>query len=155
MCAHNGTHIDAPAHFIQAGQTVDQLPLSKTIGYAYVTKHHGAVTADDARAILASAEKLHPDAAKRILISGDALVTLEAAQIFADAKIDLLGNESQTVGPEDAPMAVHQVLLGAEVVLLEGVRLADVPEGVYLLFAAPLLLGGADGAPCRAVLVQL
>lgn len=155
MCAHNGTHIDAPSHFIKDGKTVDQLTLSKTVGYAYVTKHHGAVTADDARAILASAEKLHPDAAKRILISGDALVTLEAAQVFADAKIDLLGNESQTVGPEDAPMAVHQVLLEAEVVLLEGVRLANVSEGIYLLFAAPLLLGGADGAPCRAVLVQL
>jgi arylformamidase len=155
MCAHNGTHIDAPVHFIQAGQTVDQLPLSKTVGYAYVTKHHGAVTADDARAILASAEKLHPDAAKRILIGGDSLVTLEAAQVFADAKIDLLGNESQTVGPEDAPMAVHQVLLGAEIVLLEGIRLADVPEGVYLLFTAPLLLGGADGAPCRAILAEL
>jgi arylformamidase len=155
MCAHNGTHIDAPAHFIQAGQTVDQLPLSKTVGYAYVTKHHGAVTADDARAILVSAIKLHPDAAKRIFIGGDALVTLEAAQVFADAKIDLLGNESQTVGPEDAPMAVHRVLLSAEVVLLEGVRLADVSEGIYLLFAAPLLLGDAEGAPCRAVLVQL
>jgi arylformamidase len=155
MCAHNGTHIDAPAHFIQAGQTVDQLSLSKTVGYAYVTKHHGAVTADDARAILASAIKLHPDAAKRILIGGDALVTLEAAQVFADAKIDLLGNESQTVGPEDAPMAVHQVLLSAEVVLLGGVRLANVSEGIYLLFAAPLLLGDAEGAPCRAVLVQL
>ena len=155
MCAHNGTHIDAPSHFIKAGQTVDQLPLSKTVGYAYVTKHHGAVTADDARAILASAIKLHPDATKRILIGGDALVTLEAAQVFADAKIDLLGNESQTVGPEDAPMAVHQVLLGAEIVLLEGIRLADVPEGVYMLFTAPLLLGGADGAPCRAILAEL
>lgn len=155
MCAHNGTHIDAPAHFIQDGQTVDQLPLSQTVGYAYVTKHHGAVSADDARNILASAEKLQPEAAKRILIAGDALVTLEAAQVFADAKIDLLGNESQTVGPEDAPMAVHQVLLSAEVVLLEGVRLTDVPEGVYLLFAAPLLLGGADGAPCRAILAEL
>lgn len=155
MCAHNGTHMDAPSHFIKDGKTVDQLPLSKTVGYAYVTKHHGKVTADDARAILASAEKRNPDAAKRILIGGAALVTMEAAQVFADAKIDLVGNESQTVGPEDAPMAVHQVLLGAEVVLLEGVRLADVPEGVYLLFTAPLLLGGADGAPCRAVLAKL
>lgn len=154
MCAHNGTHMDAPSHFIKDGKTVDQLPLPKTVGYAYVTHHHGAVTADDARSILASAKKLHPEAAKRILIGGKATVTSEAAKVFADTKIDLLGNESQTVGPEDAPMAVHQVLLGAEIVLLEGVRLTDVPEGVYLLFAAPLLLGGSDGAPCRAVLVD-
>ncbi|MBQ3065976.1 MAG: cyclase, partial [Clostridia bacterium] len=57
------------------------------------------------------------------------------------------------VGPEDAPMAVHKILLSAEVVLLEGIRLSDVPTGQYFLNAAPINLGGADGAPCRAVLV--
>ena len=51
-------------------------------------------------------------------------------------------------------MAVHQVLLGAGVVLLEGVRLAEVPEGVYFLNAAPLNLSGADGSPCRAILMD-
>ena len=66
----------------------------------------------------------------------------------------LLGNESQTVGPEDAPMEIHLILLGADVVLLEGIRLAEVPEGVYLLNAAPLNLSGADGSPCRALLIK-
>jgi arylformamidase len=45
-------------------------------------------------------------------------------------------------------------MLGAEVVLLEGIRLAEVPDGVYLLDAAPINLGGADGAPCRAILID-
>ena len=67
----------------------------------------------------------------------------------------LLGNEPQSVGPMTAPMEVHLVLLGAEVVLLEGIRLDAIKEGVYLLNAAPLHLGGADGAPCRAVLIDL
>ena len=75
--------------------------------------------------------------------------------MFADAGVLLVGNESQTVGPENAPMKVHLILLGAEVVLLEGIRLAKVPEGVYLLNAAPLNLGGADGAPCRAILLDM
>ena len=75
------------------------------------------------------------------------------ARAFADARVLLFGNESQTVGPEDAPMEVHLILLGAEAVLLEGIRLADVPEGVYLLNAAPLNLSGAEGAPCRALLI--
>ena len=52
-------------------------------------------------------------------------------------------------------MEVHLIMLGAKVVLLEGIRLADVPEGVYLLHAAPLNLGGAEGAPCRATLVRM
>ena len=75
--------------------------------------------------------------------------------MFAEAGIDLVGNESQTVGPEDAPMQVHLTLLGAEVVLLEGIRLVDVPTGVYLLSAAPISLAGSDGAPCRAILIAL
>ena len=66
----------------------------------------------------------------------------------------LLGNESQTVGPEDGPKAVHDILLGAEVVLLEGIRLDGIPEGVYDLNAAPLNLGGCDGASCRAILIK-
>ena len=74
--------------------------------------------------------------------------------LLKDANILLIGNESQTVGPENAPMEVHLILLGAGVVLLEGIRLAKVPEGVYLLNAAPLNLAGADGAPCRAILIE-
>jgi arylformamidase len=50
-------------------------------------------------------------------------------------------------------MAVHQVLLASDVILLEGIRLSEVPEGVYFLNAAPLHLSGADGAPCRAILI--
>ena len=81
-------------------------------------------------------------------------MTLEAAQVFAEAGILLFGNESQTVGPEDAPMQVHLAMLGAEIVLLEGIRLGDADEGGYILNAAPIHLGGADGAPCRAILIE-
>ena len=125
MCAHNGTHVDAPYHFIDSGATIDQVPLEKFVGYAYVAEH-----------------------------SGDTL-TSEAASVVASSGIVLFGNESQTVGPEDAPAEVHNILLGASVVLLEGIRLSSVPAGTYLLSAAPLNLGGADGAPCRAILMEI
>ena len=92
--------------------------------------------------------------AERILIAGPATVTAEAAEVFATAGIKLLGNESQTVGPAEAPMQVHLILLGRGVALLEGVVLDDIPEGHYFLSAAPLNLAGADGAPCRAYLIQ-
>lgn len=171
MCAHNGTHVDAPYHFIDGGKTIDQVDLERFIGWAFVADHEGEVSAEDAKNIL---EKAHAaatvkanstagagisgemlEATKRILIKGKSVVTLEAAEVFAEAGILLLGNESQTVGPEDAPMQVHLKLLGAQVVLLEGVRLEAVPEGVYLLHAAPINLGGADGAPCRATLMEV
>ena len=155
MCAHNGTHIDAPFHFIRAGNTVEQLPLEAFVGMAYVAEFDGILTAEDASVILQKANALDPQCAKRILLKGNTTVSLEAARVFAKEKLLLIGNESQTVGPEDAPMAVHLALLGAQTVLLEGIRLAEVPEGKYLLSAAPLNLAGIDGAPCRAVLIDL
>ena len=95
------------------------------------------------------------DCYDRILVKGEATMTEEAAKVFADNKIKLFGNESQTVGPLDAPMEVHLIMLGAEIVLLEGIRLSEVPDGVYLLNSAPINLGGSDGAPCRAILMSL
>ena len=154
MCAHNGTHIDAPFHFIKDGKTVDEIPKEAFIGMAYVAEHHGIVSDDDALKIIERAKAQNAEAAKRILIKGDAEVSEEAAKVFAASGILLLGNESQTVGPENAPMAVHQILLSAGVVLLEGIRLAEIPEDVYFLNAAPLNLSGADGSPCRAVLID-
>lgn len=154
MVVHNGTHVDAPCHFIPGGKGIDKVPLEKFVGPAYVQEHNGNVTAQDAKTMLANAAKINKDAAKRILIKGKATVTLEAAEVFAKEEIFLVGNESQTIGPEDSPKACHMVLLGAEVVLLEGIRLAAVPDGVYFLNAAPLNLTDTDGSPCRAILID-
>ncbi len=154
MCAHNGTHVDAPFHFFGDGKTVDGVDLENFVGMAYVAGHSGIVTGEDAAKMLENARRQNAEAAGRILIKGDAEVSSEAAKVFASEGLLLLGNESQTVGPENTPMEVHLILLGAGVVLLEGIRLAAVPEGVYLLSAAPLNLSGADGAPCRAVLID-
>ena len=155
MCAHNGTHIDAPAHFLKDGLTVDSLRLDASVGMAYVVQHDGVVTAEDAAMFLAKACAVGDDCAKRLLIKGNAVVSLEAAEVFAQAELLLVGNESQSVGPEDAPMAVHKTLLGSGTVLLEGIRLSEVAEGKYLLSAAPLNIAGAEGSPCRAVLIDL
>ncbi|MBR3334421.1 MAG: cyclase family protein [Clostridia bacterium] len=152
MCAHNGTHVDAPFHFIPSGKTVDQLPLDHFTGDCFLARHEGDVSAEDAAAILRRA--VDAGAPRRILIAGKATVTEAAARVFAEAGILLLGNESQTVGPESGPMRVHLILLGAEVVLLEGIVLTGLPEGNYFLNAAPLNLGGVDGAPCRAWLMR-
>ena len=154
MCAHNGTHIDAPRHFLAEGKTVDAMALSHFVGQAYVADCRGALTAADATEILKKAAEISRDAARRILIKGDAVVSADAARAFAEAKILLLGVEPQTVGPEAAPMDVHKILLASEVALLEGIILADVTEGVYFLNSAPLNIAGADGSPCRAILID-
>ena len=152
MCAHNGTHVDAPFHFIPDGKTIDQIPLEAFVGPCWVSRHDGPVTGEDAAAMLDKAH--HEDADKRILIAGKATVTEDAAKVFAHHGVWLVGNEGQTVGPEDAPKRVHEILLGTGALLLEGIVLRDVSEGLYILHAAPLNLGGSDGAPCRAYLMR-
>lgn len=154
MCAHNGTHVDAPFHFYKDGKGIDKIDLEKFIGPAYVEHHDGDVTANDAMKILARAKENNKDSYKRILIGGNAVVTIDAAKVFSEAGIFLIGNESQTVGPMSGPMAVHLELLGKEIVLLEGIRLSSVPDGVYFLNCAPINLSDSDGAPCRAVLIN-
>lgn len=155
MCAHNGTHIDAPYHFLDDGKTIDKLSLDAFIGLAYVAECNGIIDGMAAKAIIKNANDSHPKSAKRILIKGEGTVTLTGAEVFAKEEIILLGTESQTVGPEDGPMVVHKILLSGDIALLEGIRLSEVQEGVYFLSCLPLNLGGADGAPCRAVLMSL
>ena len=149
MCAHNGTHIDAPFHFLGDGKTVEEMELSIFVGNCFVARQDGNVSGGDAKEILQKAR-----GAERILLAGNATVTAEAADVFAESGIKLLGNEGQSVGPEDAPMQVHLILLGRGIALLEGVVLKNVPERHYFLSAAPLKLAGADGAPCRAYLIE-
>ena len=155
LSVHNGTHVDAPRHFIEDGKGIDKIELSRFIGPAYVASHDGELGRADAEKLVERAKKADARAWKKLLIKGNATVTPEAATCFADAGLELIGNESQTVGPKETPMAVHLILLRKDVILLEGIRLAGVPDGVYLLNCAPLNLTGADGSPCRAVLMDL
>ena len=153
MCAHNGTHTDAPSHFFIDGKTIDQISVDTFVGECFVARHDGTVTASDAEIIMKKAASVAANA--RILIAGKATVSNEAAEVFASHKIKLIGNESQTVGYEDAPALAHEILLGKGIALLEGLRLEGIDEGKYILSSAPLNLAGFDGSPCRAVLITL
>ena len=151
MCAHNGTHIDAPFHFLHHGKTVEQMELSPFCGRCYVAHHAGELTCDAAEEILWAAEQC--GCRERILLADHCIVTEDAAAVFLRGGVRLIGVDSQSVGPEHAPMAVHKLLLGAEVVLLEGLVLNHVMDGCYTLCAFPLNIAGCEGAPCRAVLL--
>lgn len=149
MCAHNGTHLDAPLHFIDGAKSVTDFPLETYIGDADVvecTKEF--FTAEDAA-------RLIPPGCRRLLIRGGGIPDESGAQAIVDAGIVLVGVEPQSVGDAKRPRAVHMILLSADVIPLEGIRLGDVPVGHYTLFAAPLKCAGIEGAPVRAVLAEM
>lgn len=139
MCTHNGTHMDAPAHYIETGKTIDQLPLDIFIGPAMVTE---GIPSKEKWAALSQPT--------RLLIKGNQELTETEAALLSNSNLQLIGVEPQSVGSPE----VHHILLSKGIALLEGLVLTDVPEGQYTLIAPPLKLGGLEGAPCRAMLVE-
>ena len=92
MCAHNGTHVDAPYHFLNDGKKLDELPLETWIGEVFVADHEGDVTKEDAEAMLARS-----GGAKRLLVKGKSVITSQAAKVFAQAGLLLVVKAWQAV----------------------------------------------------------
>ncbi len=148
LCAHNGTHLDAPLHFVPDGAAVDDVPLEVCCGPCRVVSFDGLLLGDEAERLL-----VHTPC-ERLLFKGDMSVDISAAYVLADAPLRLLGVEAPSVATAARTEAVHRHLLSSGVCLLEGLDLSAVPEGDYYLFAAPLKIAGCEGAPVRAVLVD-
>jgi arylformamidase len=164
MGSHTGTHIDAPAHFLQGGSTIDTVPLDKLIGKVIV------VQVDVPQEITRShIESLYVEGYERILFktrnsalyqsdeftSDFVYLTLGAAQHLVDLGMKLVGIDYLSVGEYHSGADVHQTLLGSGAVVLETINLADVPPGEYEIMCLPLKVQGSDGAPARAVLCEL
>lgn len=148
LCAHNGTHLDAPRHFLLDGGTVEQLPLSACCGECSVVEAEGVLLGDEAERLLARG------LAPRILFKGKLELDVSAAFVLSDAGLTLVGVEAPSVAAPDQTEAVHRQLLGRGTLVLEGLDLSAVPPGRYFLFAAPLKIAGCEGAPVRAILVD-
>ena len=166
--AHTGTHVDAPYHFFEKGLKVDQLPLRTLIGTAHVLEVYPkerTITAID----LASLGL--PSTAQRLLIKTDnsylwegELLQFErnfvhlgndAARWIVKRGIKLIGVDYLSVDSFDAgDKVVHHTLLEAGVVIIEGLNLSHVAQGVYQLYCLPLKIVGSDGAPARVVLTK-
>lgn len=161
---HTGTHVDAPRHMIEDGATLDQIPIERWMGPARVVavdapqigaRELAGVDLDGVDKVLLktrNAGKLHepefdvdfvglePDGARLLVERGVRLVG-----------IDYLGIEAYT----RSDFATHHILLGADVLIIEGLDLARVPPGDYELVCLPLLIDRSDGAPARVVLREL
>lgn len=159
---HVGTHVDPPAHFIAGAATVDRLPLDALIGPAWVVHltQAGPVTAAalEAAAIPPGIERLllrtvNSDTTPDVFDPTYVALTVDAAEWLLARGVRLVGIDAPSIEPFDAPgEPVHHKLLGAGVVIVEGLALADVAAGPYELICLPLRIADGDGAPARAVL---
>lgn len=161
---HVGTHVDAPRHLLENGNTIEQLPLDVLIGPAVVAylPEVSAVTADDLAGVT-----LLPGTKRLLLRTGNSqlwvagvtnfrkdyvALTADAARWAVNQDIRLIGIDYLSVQRYDDSPLTHQILVEAGVIILEGLNLANVQPGVYELICLPLYLAGAEAAPARAVL---
>jgi arylformamidase len=163
---HIGTHVDAPAHMIRGGQTVDSLALEVLIGPAWVVH---AVEAS-----VLSAEVLEtldlPAGVERVLFRtrnserwvhgeeeffrGYVGMSGDGARWLVDRGVRLVGIDYLSIAPFDDLVPAHQILLRAGAVAVEGLNLSGVEPGSYRLICLPLKIVGAEGAPARVVLMD-
>lgn len=144
---HTATHIDAPYHFYNDGNTVDNISLEKCIGDCRIFAPSEEITAK-------WLETLKLKTGDRVLFKGEVTLSVEAARYLADKKINLIGTELNTVGNKVTGPEIHRILLGQQIVILENIELGNVETGEYMLVAQPLKLDGMDGSPVRAVLLK-
>ena len=165
MSCHSGTHVDAPDHFLNNGRTVENLSLDLLVGRAYV------LYLPDVNMITASIlmEADIPPRTRRLLFKTKNSdywakgnkefqtdfvgLSVDAAELLVDRNVKLVGIDYLSVAPYKMGKQVHTILLNAGVVVIEGLDLSNVSPGRYTLHCLPLKLGGADGAPTRAILV--
>src|SRR4030066_667699 len=165
MSCHTGTHVDAPDHFLNNGKTVENLSLDLLVGRAYVLHlpNVNLITAS----ILMDADI--PPRTRRLLFktrnsdywaNGNKEfqtdfvgLSVDAAELLVDRNVKLVGIDYLSIAPYKQGKPVHTILLDAGVVVIEGLDLSRVSQGRYTLHCLHLKLGGADGAPTRAVLV--
>jgi arylformamidase len=165
MSCHTGTHVDAPDHFLNNGKTVESLSIDLMVGRAYVLHlpNVNLITAS----ILMDADI--PPRTRRLLFktrnseywaNGNREfqtdfvgLSVDAAELLVDRNVKLVGIDYLSIAPYKQGKPVHTILLDAGMVVIEGLDLSKVSQGRYTLHCLPLKLGGAEGAPTRAILV--
>lgn len=166
MCTHAGTHVDAPYHFLKNGNTVEGLSLDDLVGPAQVVVFPDHVDVIDAELLEAAGI---PSGTRRLLcktrnsglwVRNEAAFDAHFVALAADAADWLIAQGIRLIGVDYLSVATygepggstHLALLGASVVIIEGLDLSAVDPGSYTLVCLPLKLVGSDGAPARAVL---
>lgn len=161
MDAHTGTHIDAPLHMINNGETFESIPIEKLVGSVKVfdltTVQDGITKADLEQFdigqndfILFKTRNSLEDAFDFSFI----FLKEDGAQYLAERAIRGVGIDALGIERSQEGHPTHKTLFGANIIVIEGLRLKEVEEGEYFMVAAPLKVIGIDAAPARVLLFE-
>jgi len=161
---HTGTHLDAPRHFIEGGKTIDQIPIRRLMGRAYVVDltevdsiteevlENAGIPVRTRRILFKTRNSELWSAGKREFTEDYVSVEPSGARWLVKRGAQLVGVDYLSVSAYKNPEPTHRILLGDGVLILEGLDLSEVEQGRYTLYCLPLKIRNADGAPVRAVL---
>jgi arylformamidase len=161
MNLHTGTHMDAPLHMLENGDTVENTALGKMITKVRVLDLTGlkdGITAEDLRdkglqngiPVLFKTRNSYEEGFNPDFI----YLKKSGAELIASLEIPVVGIDSPGIERSQPGHETHKTLMGAGCVIIEGLRLADVDEGGYKMYALPLKIRGAEGAPARVLLSE-
>ena len=167
LSAHTGTHVDAPYHFIANGSKVHEIPIDVLVGPAQVVEVPDSVSTINAkvlsslnieekteRLLLKTRNSRYWDERVDVFQTKFLAVDMNGSQELVRRGIKLIGIDYLSISPFKISKPTHDVLLAANMVILEGLDLREVSGGFYNLYCLPLKLFGADGAPARVILTQ-
>lgn len=167
MGVHTGTHMDAPVHFIPGRPGIDSLDLSLLMGPAQVVALPDECNLIDEKDVKSAG--IQPGMERVIFKTKNSrfwqtdpdhfhtdftAFSVAAARAIVAMGIRLLALDYTSIAPYKQSRPTHEVLLGANIVVVEGLDLSRVDPGFYQLICLPLRLVGSDGSPVRAVLVK-
>ena len=159
---HLGTHVDPPAHYLDGGSTVDEIPLEILVGPGVVLDMRGrsyidrlaleeAPLGDHVRVLFKTDNG--PHLIKSTFYEDFVHLTEDGARYLVERNVCLVGNDYLSIERYKNPGApVHHILLSAGALVVEGVNLLEIPPGPYEFFCLPIKIKGADGAPARFLL---
>lgn len=163
---HCGTHVDAPRHFVDGGDTIDQVDLSALNGPTYVAQVNGArigraeldqadVPVDVRRLLLRTSNSADPAIYSTPFREDYAALTPDGAAWVRDRGIEVVGIDYLSIQRYEDPPDAHETLLGAGILIIEGLKLSHIVPGWFEMLCLPVLLTGAEAAPARVALRPL
>jgi len=168
LIVHVGTHMDAPFHFFEAGETIDRVPLDRCVGPAVlVDLRHLKASEEIGREHLQTHAGHLSDTGKAVLHTGwskqwgkaeyfseHPCISADAAQFLVDCGVHLVGVDMPSV--DRPPFPAHLALLGSGAVIVENLTNLEAIKGqVFQIHVLPLKITGRDGSPVRAIATEL
>jgi arylformamidase len=165
ISAHTGTHIDAPLHFIRNGKDVSEISLNQLTGKIKVFEimDKNKITLDEIKkfeidkgdGVFFKTRNSERDWTMQPFNANYIYLETDAATFLRSKEIKCVGIDYLSIGGEENGKEVHTILLGSEILIIEGLNLHTIQAGTYEMICLPLKLKDSDGSPARVIIRKI